>query len=199
MHAIHTSGSQERREGFSTFTFIQIKTDITSSFFVSVLTYISIFFDDREYSLLHTFRPLVWFGFALFSPFFIVHWTLENVFPRIRLYISFARKSKEVIRSKESIDIPLQTQFKPQWEGYHIPKTKLMKVLNIEHVLLNVVEYMHHGDVVNLSLACRAVREAVYPAGDLEFRRPKLEKACESAVFFEMYLHSHCYAIHPIR
>lgn len=124
---------------------------------------------------------------------------LESVFPRIRLYISFARKSREVIRSKESIDIPLQTQFKPQWEGYHIPKTKLMKVLNIEHVLLNVVEYMHHRDVVNLSLACRAVREAVYPARDLEFRRPKLEKACKSTFFLGVYLYFHFYAIYPAR
>lgn len=185
--------------GNSTFTIIQINTDITSSFFVCVLTYISIFFDEREYSLLNTFRPVVWLGFALFSPFFIVHWMLESVFPRIRLYISFARKSREVIRSKESIDIPLQTQFKPQWEGYHIPKTKLMKVLNIEHVLLNVVEYMHHRDVVNLSLACRAVREAVYPARDLEFRRPKLEKACKSTFFLGVYLYFHFYAIYPAR
>lgn len=123
----------------------------------------------------------------LFTPWFIVLGITNGVLPRIRLWISFVKKSISRFRSKDSIDIPLQAQFRPQWAGYHIPKTKLMNVLNIEHVLLNVVEHMHHEDVVNLSLACRAVREAVYPSNDLQYRLPKLHKYCKSIYLLSIF------------
>lgn len=60
---------------------------------------------------------------------------------------------------------------------YHVPETKLMDVLVLEEAVLKIVEDMCWTDIVNFSLACKAVREQVFPPRDLEWRVPKLEKS----------------------
>ena len=152
------------------------------SFFQCILAYVTVFFDERERSLLNPLRPLAYIlGLALMPIVLIWHFLFNLLFPQIRLGLSYIRKTLNQLRSEKEIDVPPQTKFKAQWKGYHVPKTKLMVILNIEHVLLNVVDYMHHEDVVNLSLTCKAIRVAVYPPNDLEFRVPKLEKHCKSS------------------
>lgn len=54
-----------------------------------------------------------------------------------------------------------------------------MDILIIEHILLNIVDHMHYQDVINLGMACKAVRSVVYPPMDLEYRIPKLiDRSC---------------------
>jgi hypothetical protein len=146
------------------------------SFFQFFLTYVSVFFDEREHSFLNPMRPLVWLMIIIFAPILLVH---DILLPRIRLWLSYSKKGIAQLRSTKDLQIPPQTQFNPQYRIFEIPKTMLTDVFAIEHVLLNVVDYMHFGDVVNLSLTCRAVREVVYPPKDLDYRVPKLMRHCE--------------------
>lgn len=111
------------------------------------------------------------------SPFiFLYDLFFKKIFPRTRLWLSYSRKRVARLRTDEDIELQEIVVFKPQSADYDVPNTKLIQVLNIEHLLLTVVEYMHNGDVVNLGLTCRAVREAVYPSNDLGYRVPKLLK-----------------------
>ncbi|KAL5414534.1 hypothetical protein PMIN04_008993 [Paraphaeosphaeria minitans] len=147
----------------------------TVAFFQFVLAYISVFFDEREFSLLNPVRPLVWLVIILIGPAFFVH---DLIFPRIRLWLSYTKKGVAELRSTKDLQIPPQTQFTPQYQSFEAPKTKLTNVLAIEHVLLNLIGYIHFEDVVNLSRTCRAVREVVYPPQDLDYRVPKLTRHC---------------------
>lgn len=146
------------------------------SFFQFLLAYISVFFDEREFSLLNPMRPIVWLLVIFIGPALFVH---DVIFPRIRLWLSYTKKGLAELRSTKDLQIPPHTQFKPQYQSFEAPKSKLTDVLAIEHVLLNVVDYLHFEDVVNLSLTCRAVREVVYPPQDLDYRVPKLTRRCE--------------------
>ncbi|KAF1974530.1 hypothetical protein BU23DRAFT_636112 [Bimuria novae-zelandiae CBS 107.79] len=155
-------------------------------FFQSVLAYLSVFFDGRERSLLNPMRPFFLLVMLILTPIVLVcNIFTKIIIPHLRLYTSFVRKiTTQLLRrrwGKKEPDIQLQPRFRPQWTGYHMPKTKLMNVLNIEHVLLNIVEYLHHEDVVALGATCRAVREAVYPSADMHFRLKKLKQyACST-------------------
>ncbi|KAF2446338.1 hypothetical protein P171DRAFT_430502 [Karstenula rhodostoma CBS 690.94] len=144
-------------------------------FFQFLLAYISVFFDEREFSLLNPIRPFVWLLFIIIAPFLLVR---DGVLPRIRLWLSYTRKGVAELRSTKDLQVPPQTQFIPQYQSFEAPKSKLTDVLAIEHVLLNMVDYLHFEDVVNLSLTCRAVREVVYPPRDLDYRVPKLTRHC---------------------
>jgi hypothetical protein len=145
-------------------------------FFQFLLTYVSVFFDEREYSFLNPMRPFVWLMIVFIAPILVVH---DFVIPHIRLWLSYSKKGIAELRSTKDLQIPPQTHFIPQYRSFEMPKTMLMDVLAIEHVLLNMADYMHFGDVVNLSMTCRAVREVVYPPQDLDYRVPKLTRHCE--------------------
>ncbi|KAK7190155.1 hypothetical protein PSPO01_03876 [Paraphaeosphaeria sporulosa] len=147
----------------------------TVVFFQSVLAYVSVFFDEREFSLLNPMRPLIWLVILFVGPLLFVH---DVIFPRIRLWLSYTKKGVAELRSTRDFQIPPQARFTPQYQSFEAPKTKLTNVLAIEHVLLNVTDYLHHDDVVHLSMTCRAVREVVYPSEDLDYRVPKLTRHC---------------------
>lgn len=148
--------------------------------FQMVISYVGIFFDEREFSILNPMRPFVWLIVLIIGPPILIH---DLVFPRIRLGFSYIKKTAGRIPAAKDLKIPKMTQFKPSPEQFKIPDTKLIDILVIEHVMLNVVDYMHYEDVINLSLACKAARELVYPSRDLDHRIPKLKKRCCDTFF----------------
>lgn len=144
-----------------------------------LVAYVGIFFDEREWSILNPMRPVVWLIVALIGPPIIIH---DRLFPKIRLTFSYLKKTFFRMQFTRDVKIEQPPQFKPPYEFFQVSNPKLMDVLIIEHVLLNIVDYMHYEDVVNFSLVSRAVREAVFPPGDLVHRVPKLkERCCEAA------------------
>lgn len=137
--------------------------------------YFGVWYDKRQYSILNPWRPLSW---IISSPIIFVQ---NRVAPFLRFIYSWA--SKLILRHRRAyrgVQFEVSEPYFPS--HYHIiSNPKLQRILNIEHVLLNIVENMCYEDVINLSLTSRAVREAVYPCCDLELRVPKLKQySCES-------------------
>lgn len=118
-------------------------------------------------------------SFFFFGPILFIR---DHIFPRLRLWLSKSKKGVAELRSTKDLRIPPQILYIPRYQSCVAPNTKLTHILTIEHVLLNVVEYLHFEDVVNLSLTRRAIRELVYPPRDLEHRVPKLLRHCEYQV-----------------
>jgi hypothetical protein len=150
-----------------------LRTNKLFRFFQFLITYIGVFFDEREGSILNPFRPLSNFIFAIIGP---PMWFTDHMMPRIRFGYQYAIKAARRMRSKEPA-FKASEPYKPRYD-YQVPNPKLIEVLNIEHILLEVIENSHYEDIINFSLASRAVREAVFPGGDLELRVPKLKKHC---------------------
>ncbi|KAF2659022.1 hypothetical protein K491DRAFT_775905 [Lophiostoma macrostomum CBS 122681] len=142
-------------------------------FFQFLITYVGVFFDEREGSILNPFRPLSYLILGTIGP---PIWFTNHMIPRIRFAYWYAVKATRRLRSKE-LAFEVAVPYKPRY-GYQVHNPKLMEVLNIEHVLLEIVENSHYEDIINFSLASRAVREAVFPGEDLEMRVPKLKKHC---------------------
>ncbi|KAF2474143.1 uncharacterized protein BDR25DRAFT_119377 [Lindgomyces ingoldianus] len=138
-------------------------------------SYIGIFFDEREFSILNPYRPLFYFILAILGPPYYFH---HNITPKIRFTYFYVVKLIRRTRGLEKLSFEKAEPYVPRYESMIVPNAKLQQVLNIEHVLLNIVEYSHHEDIINLSLASKAVREAVYPGRDLAHRVPKLKKYC---------------------
>jgi hypothetical protein len=74
--------------------------------------------------------------------------------------------------------IPTAPATQRPFPAYYPPTTKLMDVLVIEEALLEIVHGLCYEEVIIFSLTCKAVREQVFPPFDLEYRVPKLKKAC---------------------
>lgn len=144
-------------------------------FFQMMVSYIGIFFDEREFSILNPMRPLVWVILIILGPPILVH---DLLFPRIRIYFSYVKKWKNRSRAQKDLKIPEPVTFRAPDRDFDSPETKLTHLLVIEHVLLNIVDHSHYEDIINLSLTCRAVRETVFPPRDLEYRVPKLKTRC---------------------
>ncbi|KAF2680135.1 hypothetical protein K458DRAFT_107330 [Lentithecium fluviatile CBS 122367] len=141
-----------------------------------LVAYVGIFSDENPFSLLNAYRPAYWLLYL-----FIIYpilWTRDVVLPFCRIHFSRSKKSLYRLRKTTDFELPEITQYQAPDRQFDMPKTKLMDVLFIEHILLDVVDNMHYEDVVNLSLACRAVREAVFPRNDLTMRIPKLKETC---------------------
>ncbi|KAF2738650.1 hypothetical protein EJ04DRAFT_41942 [Polyplosphaeria fusca] len=149
---------------------------VVVAFFQAVLAYIGIFFDEREHSLLNPFRPLFYFVLALIGGPFLFH---AHITPRLRFSISYALKSLRHLFGQHPLIFPRPAPYTPNHDKpIHTQNPRLHAILTIEHVALNVVSHMHYEDVIALSLACRSVREAVFPSRDLAFRVPKLRARC---------------------
>ncbi|KAF2865047.1 hypothetical protein BDV95DRAFT_266329 [Massariosphaeria phaeospora] len=143
-----------------------------------LISYIGVFFDGREHSLLNPVRPFYWFVLLLLIiPLFIY----EQVLPRVRFSTQYVVKLYRRTREQEVQESEQAVPYMPRYEHIQVANPKLQHVLNIEHVLLNVVYYMHYEDVINLGRASKAVRESVYPGRDLDYRIPKLKKhSCDN-------------------
>ncbi|KAF2263870.1 hypothetical protein CC78DRAFT_262477 [Lojkania enalia] len=144
-------------------------------FFQMVISYVGIFFDERQHSLLNPFRPLSYFVISIISPPFYFH---IHIVPRIRFAYHSARKFFRRIRGQAKLVFEEPIEYVPQYESIHVQNPTLQEVLTIEHVLLDLVNYLHYEDIINLSLSSKAIREAVFPGHDLEYRVPKLKDSC---------------------
>ncbi|KAF2107579.1 hypothetical protein BDV96DRAFT_589010 [Lophiotrema nucula] len=145
-------------------------------FFQMLAAYIGIFSDESEYSILNPFRPLFNLILIIFGPPF---WFHVHVSPRIRFTYRYIIKFFRRVGSQRKPHFVKSAPYTPKYEeGIHISNPKLQEVLVIEHVLLNVVDYLHYEDVIHFSLTSKAVREAVFPGRDLLHRLPKLQKRC---------------------
>lgn len=144
-----------------------------------LVAYIAIFSDERPRGLLNAWRPAFWLlNILLVYPVLGVIWIHQALVPPARLHISRAKKALFRLRRPRDLDIPQLVQYQPSDRELELPKTKLVDILCIEHLLLNIVGNMHYVDVVNLSLTCRATREVVFPRNDMEMRVPKLKASC---------------------
>jgi hypothetical protein len=129
-----------------------------------------IFSDPRPHSLLNPRRlPYVLskpirFGCRIF---------IDKIAPSTRYGYNYITKLRRRICPLGAVELPEVMPYTPR-TAVDIPRHKLVRVLNIEHILLGVADYLCFQDVINLSLASRALREAVYPARDLHYRVPKL-------------------------
>jgi hypothetical protein len=140
-----------------------------------LIAYVGIFSDENPYSLLNAYRPAYWLLCFIIYP---VVWTRDYCLPRTRLHISRAKKSTYRLRKTKDYELPELARYKPPDKEFSVPKSKLINVLFIEHLLLDIVDNLHYEDIVNLSLTCRAAREAIYPRNDLAMRTAKLKRAC---------------------
>jgi hypothetical protein len=137
------------------------------------IAYMEIFYDGRERSILNPWRPFFNIIIAISGPPIFVY---SKSLPKLRLWWRYILKLVNRTDMRK-LDFPQPSPYVPRY-NYSISNLKLQEVLTIEHVLLNIVDHSHYDDIINLSLACRAVREAVYPGRDLEHRLPKLRKHC---------------------
>ncbi|ORY09935.1 hypothetical protein BCR34DRAFT_602525 [Clohesyomyces aquaticus] len=143
------------------------------AFFHMIVSYVGIFFDEREFSILNPFRPLFYLILAVIGPFYYFY---INIVPRIRFAFFYLVKLPSGLRGLKTLRFEKPTPYVPRYDSMTISNPKLQQILTIEHVLLNVVDYLHYDDIINLSLTSKSVREAVYPGRDLQHRLPKLLK-----------------------
>lgn len=132
-----------------------------------------IFFDGRERSILNPWRLFFNILIVISGPPIYIY---SKSIPRIRLWWRYVLKLMNPVNMKR-LGLPQPSPYVPRY-NYTISNLKLQEVLTIEHVLLNIVNHSHYEDIINLSLTCRAVREAVFPGRDLKHRIPKLRHHC---------------------
>ncbi|KAF2181723.1 hypothetical protein K469DRAFT_256094 [Zopfia rhizophila CBS 207.26] len=147
--------------------------------FHMLTAYIGIFFDEREFSILNPYRPLINFILVVFGvPYGICNWIWNWLTPRVlfgyRCVLKFGRR----MRGLEKLEFEEPRPYMPRYGLMLISNPKLHEILTIEHVLLELVNNLHYEDVINLSLTSKSVREAVFPGRDLVHRVPKLRKYC---------------------
>jgi len=87
------------------------------SFFQVIISYVGIFFDEREYSILNPMRPVVMLLLVLIGPGLFIH---DAVIPKIRLWYSYARKMSRRVRGLKELDIPPSTQFELQLQKFRV-------------------------------------------------------------------------------
>ncbi|KAF2798360.1 hypothetical protein K505DRAFT_414386 [Melanomma pulvis-pyrius CBS 109.77] len=145
---------------------------VVSLSFQMLIAYVGVFFDEREYSFLNPFRPLFYLILVVISPPFWIH---THVVPRLRFAYRYILKLCRITGVKPlKFDQPIP--YTPRDKHIVVTNPKLQQFLTIEHVLLVLVDNLHYEDVINLSLTCKSVREAVFPHRDLNYRIPKLKK-----------------------
>lgn len=103
----------------------------------------------------------------------------KRILPSLRYQYYMARRRwlRHQSTTFDAVEIPDRTPYIPQGAP-DTSQPKLAQIFNIEHILLGVVDNLCYEDVINLGLTSRGVREAVYPARDLDYRIPKLRKHC---------------------
>jgi hypothetical protein len=141
-------------------------------------TYFGIFFDEREHSLLNPYRPPWCIITLILGPFKLIYLLIG---PPIRFAYHYTTKilRRFLMISSRPLDLGDQSPYRAQdFELVPVENARLQQTFNIEHVLLNVVQYLHYEDIVNLSLTSRAVREAVFPGMDMDYRVRKLKQQC---------------------
>jgi hypothetical protein len=155
-----------------------------TSFIEFLIAYIGIFSNGNFYSFFNPWRPAYWACQVFFaSPMFLYFFFYHIFVPPTYLLVSRARKS--LSRLRRPVDLPILelTRYKASDRPFNMSESKLLNVLFIEHLLLSVVDTLHYDDVVNLSMICRAAREAVFPQNDMAMRVPKLMAiSCETDV-----------------
>ncbi|PSN59816.1 hypothetical protein BS50DRAFT_219584 [Corynespora cassiicola Philippines] len=146
--------------------------------FQIVVAYFGVFFDVRRYSLLNPNRPLIWFLYSIFLPFFYF-W--ETLVPYIRFSYHYLVKFGQRMRRLPNVQVEGSAPYIPRPGCIEISNSRLQEVLQIEHLLLNIVHYSHYEDILHLSMTSRAVHEAIFPSQDLKHRVPKLlDRVCDS-------------------
>jgi hypothetical protein len=148
---------------------------IATLVFQMLISYIGIFFDEREASLLNPCRPLIYVCMIILGP---PVWLWDHAVPRIRFSYSYLIKFIRRARGAKKLNFVEQQPYVNRDEHIPVMNPDLQQIFNIEHILLNVVVHMHYEDVINLSMTSKAIRDAIYPSRDLKHRIPKLKKHC---------------------
>jgi hypothetical protein len=140
--------------------------------FHAFIIYLGIFSDDRPASILNPYRPPITLLVAIIAP---ICWLREQSY-RFRYVWRYMLRVARRFRIHREINIDTPLQYLPSDKRITIQNPKLHNILCVEHVLKEVVYWLHYEDVINLSMASKSVREAVFPSGDLIFRIPKLRR-----------------------
>lgn len=148
---------------------------VSCIFFQMLAAYVGIFFDEREQSILNPWRPFFYFVLAFVGP---PVWIKVQTLPRIRFAYHYVTKTARRTFGQKNLEFIKHTPYICQEQHFIVSNHKLQEILSIEHVLLNVVDYLCYEDVINFSLSSKAVREAMYPSRDMDHRIPKLKKHC---------------------
>lgn len=143
-------------------------------FFQWLVAYIGVFFDARPRSLLNPWRPLFNMILIFLAPFIFMQ---HSIFPRLRLAYRYTIKNIQCLGGQKPPTFTKPAPYTPAYQ-HKISNPQLQRIINIEHVLLNIVDHMCYEDVINLSLASKSTREAIFPGRDLEYRIPKLRAHC---------------------
>lgn len=140
--------------------------------FQMITAYIGIFCDTREQSILNPYRPFAWFVIVIFG---VPYWIASYSSPRIRFGYRFVKKVIRRIRGMEKLEFEEAPKYTPNYSNMRISAPNLQRILNIEHLLLPIAAGLHYDDLLNLSLTSKAIRESVFPDGDMIYRVQKLK------------------------
>ncbi|KAF2012638.1 hypothetical protein BU24DRAFT_425273 [Aaosphaeria arxii CBS 175.79] len=142
--------------------------------FQVLISYVAVFYDERERSLLNPWRLPICIAIMIIFPIIMLD---EMVFPRVRYAYRSSLKLLRKFRKPKQVDIELSGRYVPDYH-HNGSNAKLLQVLYLEHALLAIVENLCYQDIVYFSLSSKAVREAIYPGNDLQYRVPKLKRNC---------------------